>query len=180
MDNVREKISEQRKSRQKKLLVGAAALVILILGITLLEKSISLNITDIVISKTEISDEKAVFIPVKQLDTDIIAVKLSDGNYRLAFNDCSGCYTEFGKHYEFENNADNTGLICENCNSEVRYEEMGFLPEESMPYPIYENEITVNEDSFLLTADYLKKHKQILSELRSGKAVNPYSENPEK
>ena len=136
--------------------------------------------TDITIIKSEISEEKAKFIPLPKLDTNIIAVKTTDGGYRLAFDDCTGCYYQFGKHSGFENNSDNTGLICKNCQSEVMYEEMGFLPEESMPLPISETEITVLEDQYIIPASYLEEKKQQLEQLRKGKGVNNYSENTSK
>ena len=177
MDNVRRKVTEQNKNRQRKILLGLIAIIIVVVAAIMIERSINMNVTDVTISKSEITEEKAVFIPVRPLDTNVIAVKLTDGSYRLAFDDCTGCYTLYGKHGKFENNADNTGLICKNCKSEVLYEQMGFLPEESMPYPIEKPEIIETEDSFILNKDYLEKHKQILETKRSGKGINPYSEN---
>lgn len=177
MDNVRKKMQERNKTRQKKIILGLVAIVILIVAAIMIERSINMKIVDVTINKNEISDEKAVFIPIRQLDTNIIAVKLTDGSYRLAFDDCTGCYTLYGKHGKFKNNEDNTGLVCKNCKSEVLYEQMGFLPEESMPYPIEKPEIIETEDSFILNKNYLEKHKQILEARRSGKGINPYSEN---
>ena len=177
MDNVRRKVQEQNKNRQKKMLFGFIAVIIVIIVALMIENSINMNVTDFTVKKSKISEEKAVFIPIRQLDTNIIAVKLTDGTYRLAFDDCTGCYTVYGKHGKFENNADNTGLVCKNCRSEVLYEQMGFLPEDSMPYPIAMPEIVENEDSFVLKKDYLEKHKQILESKRNGKASNPYREN---
>ncbi len=178
MDNIREKVSEQNKTRKSKLIIGLAALVILVICAFLVEQNINIRLTDMVVKKSSISEEKAQFIPLRQLDTNIIAVKLSDGSYRLAFDDCTGCYSQFGKHGKFKNKEDNTGLICKNCKSELSYEDMGFLTEESMPYPIYETEIETDEERFILSVEYLSKHKAIFSELRKGKAINPYSENP--
>ena len=177
MDNIREKVNEQNKNRQKKILLGLIIIISLIVVAIMVERSINMKITDVAINKSEISDEKAVFIPIRQLDTNIIAVKLSDGSYKLAFDDCTGCYNLYGKHGKFENNEDNTGLICKNCKSEVLYEQMGFLPEESMPYPIDMPEIKETDDSFILSKDYLERHKQILEAKRSSKG---YSENPVK
>ena len=180
MDNVREKINEHSKNRQRKMLIGLIAVIILVVGAILVEQSISASIKDVTIEKNSISEEKAKFIPINQLDTRIIAVKLSDGSYRLAFDDCTGCYSQYGKHGKFRNNEDNTGLICQNCKSELIYEDMGFYTEESMPYPIYLTEIEESEDAFIIPVRYLEKHKKIFEELRKGNAVNSYSENPEK
>lgn len=178
MDSVRDRVNEHNKNRKRKFLFGAISIAILVIIAILLENQINMKPTDTTIMKNEISDEKAVFIPLKELDTNIIAVKTTDGGYRLAFDDCTGCYHQFGKHAKFKNNADNTGLICQNCKSEVMYDEMGYLTEESMPYPIPEIEITSLDDRFVISADYLEKKKQALEEMRSGKIVNNYSENP--
>lgn len=178
MDTVRSRVNEHSKNRRKKLMFGIIAVVILVMVAFLLENHINSKPTEVTIMKNEISEEKAVFIPLKKLDTNIIAVKATDGSYRLAFDDCIGCYHQFGKHAKFKNNADNTGLICNNCKSEVMYDEMGYLTEESMPYPIAEVEITSLEDRFVISAEYLEGKKQALEEMRSGKLINNYSENP--
>ncbi len=166
MDNIREKVREQNRNRHKKILLGVIALAIIAIIAFMIEKNISRNITDVTIHKSDISDAKASFIHIKQLGTDVITVKLTDGSYRLAFNNCKGCYMQYGKEAHFKNNASNTGIICKNCKSEVAYEEFGYdSGDVAIPYPIYENEILVNEDSFVLTADYLTKHKLIFEEL---------------
>ena len=180
MDAVRSKINEHSKNRRKKLLFWVILVAIIVIVACWLENLIYSKPTEMTIMKSEITDEKAVFIPLKTLDTNIIAVKATDGSYRLAFDDCIGCYHQFGKHAQFENNSDNTGLICKNCKSEVMYDEMGYLTEESMPYPIAEVEISSLEDRFVISPEYLMGKKQALEEMRSGKLVNNYSENPEK
>lgn len=134
---------------------------------------------DLTVKKADITDEKAVFIPLKALDTDIIAVKTSDGEYRLAFNDCMGCYYESGKHGRYKNNADNTALVCDTCHSEVLYEEMGFLTEESMPYPIPETEIISTENEFVISAQYQEVKGQILKDMRSGALHREYQKQTE-
>lgn len=174
VDKVRNRLDEARKSRNRKLLIGVLAVVFIMMCAFSVERNISNRIEDVSIDKSNITDEKAIFIPLKKLDTDIIAVKTQDGSYRLAFNDCTGCYYESGKHGRYKNNADNTGLVCDTCGSEVIYEDMGFLTEESMPYPIAETEIMSDEDSFVIPAEYLSVKKQILEGLRSGKIENEY------
>ena len=180
MDAVRSKVNENNKNRNRKFLFGIIAVIILIMIAILLENNINSKPVEVTILKNEISEEKAVFLPLKKLDTNIIAVKATDGSYRLAFDDCIGCYHQFGKHAKFENNSDNTGLICKNCKSEVMYDEMGYLTEESMPYPIAEVEITSLEDRFIISAEFLEGKKQVLEEMRKGKIVNNYSESPDK
>ncbi len=180
MDSVRNRVKEHKKIRDKKLLFGLIIVVILVIVAITIENRINSKPEEITINKNEITDEKAIFIPVKALDTSIIAVKTIDGSYRLAFNDCTGCYQQFGVHGKYKNNADNTGLICNNCKSEVMYDEMGYLAEESMPLPIPEVEIQSFDDRFVISAEYLETKKQVLEEMRSGKIKNQYSENPNK
>ena len=180
MDSVRDRIKELGKMRKGKILLGIIIAIILIIVAITVENRINSKPTDITINKGDISTEKALFIPAKPLNTNIIAVKVIDGSFRLAFDDCTRCYQEFGVHGKFKNNSDNTGLVCSNCKSEIMYEDMGFLPEESMPYPIPEVEIQSFDDKFVIPADYLEVKKQLLLEMRSGKVTNQYSENPKK
>ncbi len=167
-------MTEARHSRNKKLLFGALSILFIVLCAFMVESRIGRSPEDLTIEKADITDEKAIFIPLKALDTDIIAVKTADGEYRLAFNDCVGCYYESGKHGRYKNNADNTGLVCDTCHSEVLYEEMGFLTEESMPYPIAETEITSTENEFVISAQYQNVKRQILKNMRSGKLHREY------
>lgn len=178
MDAIRDRIKEQAKSRRRKLLFGIIAVIVLIIIAVVIEANINRRPTDIIIEKSSISEEKAEFIPLKELDTNIIVVKATDGSYRIAFDDCIGCYIEYGVHGQYKNNSDNTGLICKNCKNEVMYDEMGYLPEESMPYPISEVEITSLDDRFVISADYLEEKKLVLEKYRKGDFVNNYSENP--
>lgn len=169
MDNIRTRLREQAASRNRKILLGVLALAFIVLCAFAMEKTIGSRITDVVIDKSAITEEKAIFIPLRKLDTNIIAVKASDGTYRLAFDDCIGCYYENGKHGRYSNNSDNTGVVCDTCGSEIMYDDMGFLTEESMPYPIAETEIISNEDQFIIPEKYLMNKKAVLENLRKGK-----------
>lgn len=171
------RLKERNRSARRKILLGVMVIVAIIVFAIMIENSINGQIEDVVIEKSTITTEKASFIPLKQLDTNIIVVQASDMTYRLAFDDCLGCYYEVKKHYGFENNKDNTGLICKNCKREIIYDDMGFLLEESMPYPIPESEIISDNDKFVIPADYLKGKSVILQKMRSGKIENAYSEN---
>ncbi len=183
MDSVRAKLNENNKNRQMKIIIALITVIILIIVAILLELQINSQIDDVVIMKKDISEEKAVFISLKELDTNIIAVKSSDGKYKLAFDDCTGCYSLHGIHSGFKNNNDNTGLICKNCKSEIMYDEMGFLPEQSMPLPITINAsegISIYEDKIVISAEYLENMKENFSQMRVGKSLNSYRENPNK
>lgn len=165
MDNIREKVKEHSRNRNKKYFIALVVLVIVVAFVVMIEKNISMSVTDVTISKAKITESKAIFVPVKQLDTNIIAVKLSDGSYKLAFDECTACFAQYQKRYGFKNNADNTGLVCKKCKSEVVYEEMGYdTIDLAIPYPIFEHEITVTDDSFVLPKEYLENHQQIFNQ----------------
>lgn len=183
MDNIRDRLNQNNKNKRSKLLIALLILVVLIAGIVMLEVNIYNNIKDITIIKENISDDKATFISVKPLDTNIIAVKSSDGKIKLAFDDCISCYNQYGKHYKFKNNKEKTGLVCKNCKEEVMYDSMGFVPEGCMPFPISieaESGIRDIDDSIIISATYLERMKEELSNLRTGKPMNFYRENPNK
>ena len=161
MDNIREKVKEHRRNRNKKYFIALVVLIIVVAFVVMIEKNISMSVTDVTISKADVTESKATFISVKQLDTNIIAVKLSDGSYKLAFDECTACFAQYQKRYGFKNNADNTGLVCKKCKSEVVYEEMGYdTGDVAIPYPIYESDIIVNEDSFVIPKKYLEIYQQ--------------------
>ena len=88
MDAVRERMNELNKNRRLKLILALIIVVVLIMCVMAIEFHIYNNVVDITIMKEDISDEKASFISVRPLDTNIIAVKTSDGKYNLAFDDC--------------------------------------------------------------------------------------------
>ena len=103
MDAIRDRIKEQAKNRRRKLLFGIIAVIVLIVIAVVIEANINRRPTDIIIEKSRISEEKAEFIPLKELDTNIIVVKATDGSYRIAFDDCIGCYIEYGVHGQYKN-----------------------------------------------------------------------------
>ena len=175
MDAVRERLQESNRNRKKKMLLGIIAVIILVIVSVMLEKQINSKPKDVLINKEEIS-ETAKFISLKPLDTNIIAVKAADGSYRLAFDDCEGCYVQFGVHSKYKINFDNTGLVCKKCKHEVSYEDMAFS-EECKPVPIHTAEIIQEEDKFIIPSEYLERKKQELDGMREGKLMEGYKEN---
>ena len=170
-EDARKRLREQGRITRGKILIGLIALAVIIFASVMIEKNINGKITDVTIKKSSITDRKAVFIPIKQLDTNIIAVKASDGTYRLAFDDCIGCYYQYGKHSGFKNNKDNSGIVCKTCGCEIFYDDMGFMSEECMAYPVAESEIESDDDYFVIPAHYLEAKKSILESWRSGSLV---------
>ncbi len=78
-EDARKRLREQGRITRGKILIGLIALAVIIFASVMIEKNINGKITDVTIKKSSITDRKAVFIPIKQLDTNIIAVKASDG-----------------------------------------------------------------------------------------------------
>ena len=170
MADARERLREQHRSTYRKLLFGIIIIIFIIVAAFMIENSIGNQLTDFSIEKSKITDEQAIFIPIEQLDTNIIAVKASDGTYRLAFDDCMGCYYQYGKHARFKNNSDNTAVICDMCGCEVLYDDMG-QTEECRPYPIEVVEIYSDDINFVLSSEYLSAKKELLEAWRSGSVM---------
>ena len=66
MDTARSKVKEHSKIRNRKLLFGLIAVVILITLVLWVEEQINSIPKDVTIMKNEISEEKAAFIPLKK------------------------------------------------------------------------------------------------------------------
>lgn len=176
MDNVRERVIEHRRLSRKKVLLGFILIVMLIFVAVLIENWLAdnPNPTDIVIEKDKISEGNALFVEVEALDTNIIAVKTEDADgykYSFAFDDCEGCYQQFGKRFSYRVNDDKTGIVCKNCGHGAAFEEMGFVAEDCCPVMIHPQDVVDNGDSFVFTAEYLKEKQTELEDKRSGKAM---------
>ncbi len=185
MDNVRERVIEHRRLSRKKVLLGFILIVMLIFAAVLIENWLAENPTptDVVIKKDKISEGNALFVKVDALDTNIIAVKSEDGDdykYSFVFDDCEGCYQQFGKHFSYHVNDDKTGIVCKNCGHGAAFEEMGFVAEDCHPVMIHPQDYIDNGDSFVFTSEYLKEKQTELENKRNGKAMmdpNQVSDN---
>lgn len=176
MDNVRERVIEHRRLSRKKVLLGFILIAMLIFVAVLIENWLAENPnpTDVVIKKDKISVGNALFVEVDALDTNIIAVKTEDGDdfkYNFVFDDCEGCYQQYGKHFSYRVNDDKTGIVCKNCGHGAAFEEMGFVAEDCHPIMIHPQDVIDNGDSFVFTAEYLQEKQTELEDKRSGKAM---------
>ena len=70
MDTVRDKVNEHTKNRRKKILLGIIAVIFVVGGAILLENNINARPTDVTIMKNHITEDKAVFVELKELDTN--------------------------------------------------------------------------------------------------------------
>lgn len=99
--------------------------------------------------------ETAQFFPaeVDGTEMEIIAVRDSDGNIRTAFNTCQVCYSSGRGYYVQQGDY----LICQNCGNRFTVEQIETSSGGCNPYPIFEENKLVSEDSVVISYDYLKE-----------------------
>lgn len=114
----------------------------------------------LVISTSEVT-ESAEFYPIEVDGTEmeIIAVRDSDGNIRTAFNTCQVCYSS-GRGYYIQ---DGEYLVCQNCGNRFTTDEVEVSAGGCNPYPIFEENKTVTEDSIEISYEFLKEAKEIFA-----------------
>ncbi|MBQ9662595.1 MAG: DUF2318 domain-containing protein [Oscillospiraceae bacterium] len=112
----------------------------------------------LVIPISEISEE-ARFYPftVDGEAMEVLAVKASDGTIRTAFNTCQSCYTSGAGFYRFEEGE----LVCNNCGFRFSPDQVEVSSGGCNPWPIFEENKTVTEDSILISYDFLAESKGI-------------------
>ena len=155
--------------------MGIILIVILVIVAVLVENWLASNPApaDIKILKSDIPENGVLFVDVKALDTRIIAVKTEESDtfrYNFAFDDCEGCYQQFGKRSSYKMSEDKTAITCKTCGHGCAFEEMGFVTEDCSPVyiDINDQDIIENESEFIFTADYLTQRKVELDEKRAG------------
>ena len=99
--------------------------------------------------------ESAQFYPVEVDGTnmEIIAVKDSNGNVRTAFNTCQVCYSS-GRGYYVQQGDD---LVCQNCGNHYTVDMVETEAGGCNPYPIFEENKTVEDNTILISYDFLKE-----------------------
>ncbi len=115
---------------------------------------------DIVIPISEVS-ETAKFYPVDVDGTrmEVVAVKASDGSIRTAFNTCQVCYDSGKGYYEQQGNL----LVCQNCGNQFSMDRVEIEAGGCNPWPIFDENKTVTEDSITISYDFLKESKEIFA-----------------
>ncbi len=157
---------ENRRFPYFKIFLGILCVAAVVVSAFAIEKTISTAVKDVVIRKADIGDGVK-FVKVKPLSTSIMAVRLPDGTYRLAFNECLSCYYNDGVQSNFTDTGES--VICDNCGCETHYEDMGLLSDECTPIPILADYITETDDSIIIPKDFLERCKEMLDVLRIGK-----------
>lgn len=116
--------------------------------------------SSLIIPTNEISDTAQFYsVEVDGTQMEIIAVKDSDGNIRTAFNTCQICYSS-GRGYYVQ---DGNYLVCQNCGNRFTVDQVEIESGGCNPWPIFEEDKTVTEDSVEISYDFLKESKEIFS-----------------
>lgn len=115
---------------------------------------------DLVIPVSEISD-KASFYPVSADGTkmEVLAVKAPDGTIRTAFNTCQICYGSGKGYYKQEGDV----LVCQNCGNRFSMDRVEVEAGGCNPWPIFDKNKTVTDESITIPSDFLKESEQIFT-----------------
>ncbi|MEY8353595.1 DUF2318 domain-containing protein [Lachnospiraceae bacterium 54-53] len=115
---------------------------------------------DLVIPVKDISDT-ASFYPVSVDGTqmEVIAVKAPDGTIRTAFNTCQVCYDSGRGYYK----QDGDTLVCQNCGNRFPMSRVEVEAGGCNPWPVFDKNKTVTEDSITISYDFLKESRQIFA-----------------
>lgn len=115
---------------------------------------------DLVIPVEDIT-EKASFYPVEidGIDMEVIAVKAQDGSIRTAFNTCQICYDSGRGYYVQEGDT----LVCQNCGNRFSMDLVEIEAGGCNPWPIFEENKTVTEESITISYSFFQESEQIFS-----------------
>lgn len=116
--------------------------------------------TDLVIPVSDISD-KVTFYPVEADGTkmEVLAVKAPDGTIRTAFNTCQVCYDSGRGYYK----QDGDELVCQNCGNRFPMSRVEVESGGCNPWPIFDQNKTVTDESITISSDFLKESRQIFA-----------------
>lgn len=114
----------------------------------------------LVIPVSDVTDDVS-FFPVEVDDTEmeIIAVRDSAGAVRMAFNTCQVCYSSGRGYYVLQGDV----LVCQNCGNRFTVDQVGIESGGCNPWPIFESDITVTDDSIEISYDFLKASQDIFA-----------------
>lgn len=115
---------------------------------------------DLVIPVKDISST-ARFYPVEVDGTkmEVVAVQSPDGTIRTAFNTCKVCYDSGRGYYKQEGDA----LVCQNCGNRFPMSRVEVEAGGCNPWPIFDKNKTVTDESITISYDFLKESKQIFA-----------------
>lgn len=105
--------------------------------------------------------EKASFYPVDVdgVSLEVVAVKVSDGTIRTAFNTCQICYGSGRGYYKQSGDV----LVCQNCGNQFAMDHVEVESGGCNPWPIFANDKTVDDDNISISYDFLKESTGIFA-----------------
>lgn len=120
-----------------------------------------------------IAEGKSLVIPVSEVATDasfikvevdgtimeIIAVRGSDDKIRTAFNTCQVCYGSGRGYYEQQGDI----FVCQNCGNRFTVDDIEIESGGCNPWPIFEKDKTVTDESVEIFYDFLAASKEIFA-----------------
>lgn len=186
------KQEQNRKKSSKKnsgLILTAAAAVILCLAVVIISNIKSSTEEDNVSAAvpeaerqsgevTVLSEGESLVIPTADVTTqasfytvevdgatmEIIAVRDSEGSIRTAFNTCQICYSS-GRGYYVQRG---DFLICQNCGNKFTVNQVEIESGGCNPWPIFEDDKTVTEDTIEISYEFLAASKKIFANWKAG------------
>ncbi|HML49514.1 MAG TPA: DUF2318 domain-containing protein [Clostridia bacterium] len=105
--------------------------------------------------------EQASFYPVEVdgVKMEVLAVKAPDGTIRTAFNTCEVCYDSGRGYYKQEGDT----LVCQNCGNRFKMSQVEIESGGCNPWPIFDKNKTVTDESITISYDFLKESEKIFS-----------------
>ena len=105
--------------------------------------------------------EQAAFYPVEVDGTEmeVFAIRASDGTIRTAFNTCQSCYTSGKGFYSMQDEV----LVCNNCGFHFSPDQVEVSSGGCNPWPIFEENKTVTEDSISISYEFLSQSRDIFA-----------------
>lgn len=156
----------KKMSAVKKMLTVAVAAGLAILALTACStsneapKDTAQTQADLIIPVSEISSTASYYpVEVDGTKMEVVAVKAPDGSIRTAFNTCQVCYDSGRGYYK----QDGDVLVCQNCGNRFPMERVEVEAGGCNPWPIFDQNKTVTEESITITSDFLKESKQIFA-----------------
>lgn len=115
---------------------------------------------DLIIPVSEISSTASYYpVEVDGTKMEVLAVKAPDGSIRTAFNTCQVCYDSGRGYYK----QDGDVLVCQNCGNRFPMDRVEVEAGGCNPWPIFDQNKTVTEESITITSDFLKESRQIFA-----------------
>lgn len=114
----------------------------------------------LVIPTADISSSVSFFpVEVDGTQMEILAVRDSDGNIRTAFNTCQICYSSGRGYYVQQGDT----LVCQNCQNRFTVDQIEVYSGGCNPWPIFEEDKTVTEDSIEISYEFLAASRKIFA-----------------